>query len=459
MVDTEHRTAQILQNCLDAIQIGDETVDSVLSLYPDLEEELRPQLENALWLMDRRALLEPDPAFIQQSRTRLMNRIQAQQRAAAPVATSWKESFLAFFRLPPVVVRAAATVLLVFVLLMGADRVVESTETSVPGEPGYTVKRTVENFTLAVSNDPGQQIVLYLEYSQRRLSETNVLVDESRYTAANETLDEFQEQVRSAVSSLDSVKDADTVHKELLAMTIQEKLSDHKKQLDQLLPKVPPQTKAVVAQAMMVSNDGLAVAQTTVRRLSTMKTPVPGETKPAGGPGAVSPTDSNQLVPTEEQLVVPIILTPTDEYKQIYSSTAVPTKAPTAVPVLPTYPIVGPSVPTATPEPGGGGPTPVPTESRPPTRTPRPTSTPLPPPSDTPPPPDTSTPEPTLSGVTTATPVPPTAVTPVPALPSDTVVAPGPIPTDTPVAPAFIPSDTPGAPEILLPAPIAVPAP
>jgi hypothetical protein len=251
-----------------------------------------------------------------------------------------------------------------------------------------------------VSNDPGQQIVLYLEYSQRRLSETNTLVDESRYTDANQTLDEFQEQVRSAVASLDSVKDTDTVHKELLAMTIQEKLSDHNKQLNTLLPKVPPGTKMAVSQAMMVSNDGVAVAQTAIKRLSTMHTPQPGDGLTAQPGSTTVPTEIQQIVPTEEQFLLPLV-TPTDEFRQIFSSTVAPTVPGSGV--LPTYSLVGPTV--APIKPTSGIPTAVPTDVIR-TRPPRPSATPLPPPTSTPMP-ENPTAEPTLSGVTTATPAPP----------------------------------------------------
>ena len=279
MVDTEQKTAQILQTCLEAIQSGKETIDSVVSRYPELEDELRPQLENAVWLTSRRFVLDPSPEFVHRSRQRLVARIKAEQREAA-VAPSLKSSLLSLLRMPPVVLRGVVTILVVFLLLMGADQMVENTSGSIPGDPGYSVKRTVEDLTLAVSSDPGQQIVLYLEYSQRRLGEVNVLVDKSRYVDATTTLNEFEEQVRSAVSSLNSVKDSDTVHKELLAMTIQEKLSDHTRELNTLMPRVPTDTKPAVEKAMMVSSDGLVVAQSAIKRLMTIRTPQPSDVPP-----------------------------------------------------------------------------------------------------------------------------------------------------------------------------------
>ncbi|HEY9089354.1 MAG TPA: DUF5667 domain-containing protein [Anaerolineaceae bacterium] len=394
MLDTEQRTALILQTCIEAIQTGQDTLESVLRRYPELEDTLRPQLESAFWLMERRSLVDIEPDAVHRRRLRFEARIRAEQRAARP---SFKEVLLSVFRLPPVALRAAVTVAMVFILLIATDRVVTATEGAIPGDPGYSVKRTVEDISLAVSPDPGQRIVLYLEYSERRLSETDVLVDMSRYTDATETLDEFEEQVRYAVASLDSVPDQDTVHKELLAMTIQDKLIDHTRKLDAILPKMPDAAKPAVQSAMLVSNDGAVVASTAIKRLMTMQTPMPS------GPFALPTIFGSETpfflgTPTEEVFSLPY-LTPTEEFKQIFSSTTAPeaTKSSqrdtTPIPTLPIFSITATPRPT---DPGYQEPTEIPTLPPAPSRTPLPTYT-VTPPTNTP------TPEPTLSGVFTPT--------------------------------------------------------
>lgn len=367
MADTEQRTAQIFQDCLDAVQYRGETLDSVLARYPELEDELRPGLENALWLMSRRPVLDPDPAFVRQSRQRLMARIKAQQRVEEK--PSWLAGLVSFLRMPPVVLRSVMTLLLVVFLLMGADRVVETTETAIPGDAGYTVKRTVEDLTLAVSNDPGQQIVLHLEYSQRRLAETNALVDQKRYNDATETLNEFEDQVKNAVVSLDEVRDEDTVHKELLAMTISEKLTDHTRQLNTLMTRVPDDSKAAVDEAIHASRTGAVLAQTAIKRLIQLRTPQPGDAPVSPAVGDVTGT-SPGATPTEAT-IFQVFSTPTEEYRIIFSSTEAPPEPtrPGEIIIQPTFPPLGPTLepfPTETPD----YPTPVPTETSMPTRTP-----------------------------------------------------------------------------------------
>lgn len=396
MVSSEQRIALVLQTCLDAVQSGEDTFEGVLARYPELEEELRPQLEYALWLVSRRPMLEPDADFVRRSRARLMARIQAEQRSAAraaarasndgsrrppppiPAPSSWLGNVLAVFRVSPGLIRVAVTLAVVLVLVLGADRLVENTQAAIPGEAGYSVKRTVEDLALAVSSDPGQHVVLNLEYSQRRLSETALLVEKARYLDANETLSEFEENVRGAVASLGEIHDRDTVHKELLAMTIQEKLDSNAEQLTSLLPRVPETVKPSVNRAITVSNSGMAIAATTIDRLMTMYTPTPEDFLLTPTPEGFIGTDP--LATPTDASIFSIFSTPTEEFRQIFSSTASgpvtdPTSPPRDEPIFPTLP---PPAATATPLPTDSDefPTSVPTLV-PRTRTPTPNGTPF----------------------------------------------------------------------------------
>lgn len=394
MVSSEQRIAGVLQTCLEEIQAGRDSFESALARYPELEEELRPQLEYALWLTTQQPALQPDADFVRRSRARLMARIQAEQRSAAraaaraagdgdrrppppiPAPSGWLGNVLAVFRVSPGLLRMAVTLAVLLIFVFGADRLVENTQASIPGEAGYTVKRTVENLALAVASDPGQQVVLNLEYSQRRISEAALLVEKARYLDANETLYEFEENVRGAVASLGAVQDGDTVHKELLAMTIHEKLDNNAAQLTSLLPRVPETVKPSLKRAINVSKSGVTVAATTIDRLMTMLTPLPEDVLQTPTPPGFF--DALLGTPTAES-IFSIFSTPTEEFRQIFSSTAAgpvtePTNPPRDEPVFPTLP---PPAATATPLPTESDelPTPVPTL---PTRTPTPYGTPPP---------------------------------------------------------------------------------
>ncbi len=68
--------ARIFQTSLELIQSGQVTLDGISNRYPDLVEELRPGLEAAEWLIDRKSVLNPSPEFVRYSRRWLVNAIQ-----------------------------------------------------------------------------------------------------------------------------------------------------------------------------------------------------------------------------------------------------------------------------------------------------------------------------------------------------------------------------------------------
>lgn len=76
MARSLEEVARIFQASLELIQSGQVALDGILTRYPDLIEELRPGLEAAEWLIDRKAGLNPSPEFVRFSRYRLVNAIQ-----------------------------------------------------------------------------------------------------------------------------------------------------------------------------------------------------------------------------------------------------------------------------------------------------------------------------------------------------------------------------------------------
>jgi hypothetical protein len=75
----------VLQSCLDCLQDGDQTIDSVLLLYPRLGDQLRPPLEAAAWLYSKKGLLNPRPEFIPASRNHLVTCLQMWDRTPVKI--------------------------------------------------------------------------------------------------------------------------------------------------------------------------------------------------------------------------------------------------------------------------------------------------------------------------------------------------------------------------------------
>jgi hypothetical protein len=66
----------LLESCLDEMSGGQESIDSVLSRHPDVQENLRAELEAALWFRAQAQRLAARPGFIPRSRRHLYTQIR-----------------------------------------------------------------------------------------------------------------------------------------------------------------------------------------------------------------------------------------------------------------------------------------------------------------------------------------------------------------------------------------------
>jgi len=87
MLQTQDELVWILQLCLEVIESGQETVDSLLSRYPELWDTLRRPLEAAAWLYNHTHLLNPRPGFVDASRQRLVYHLYYER--AGPKEIPW----------------------------------------------------------------------------------------------------------------------------------------------------------------------------------------------------------------------------------------------------------------------------------------------------------------------------------------------------------------------------------
>jgi len=170
---------EILDECLRRIQEG-EPLDQVLEEYSRMADELRPLLETAR-LMSK-------PVFVPQAaRARSQARFLAAAKKARQVEAEQARSRLAFHLRQPVLswswlpVRIVAALALVMVLLgssfYGVNQVAAQ---SIPGDRLYPVKRVVEQVQLQFAPDISARLKLETEFSQRRKSEVEHLIQDAR---------------------------------------------------------------------------------------------------------------------------------------------------------------------------------------------------------------------------------------------------------------------------------------
>jgi len=154
-----------LIECLDALAQG-EAVERILARYPEDAAQLRPLLATANGLPALR--LEPSEAAKLRSRQKFMAQADLLRRTA-PRKTMGL--------LPRFAVGFVAAALVAVVLSTGA---VAASGTALPGDPLYGLKRTVEDVRLQSAGSPTQRQELQHEFEQRRVNETNDLLDAGR---------------------------------------------------------------------------------------------------------------------------------------------------------------------------------------------------------------------------------------------------------------------------------------
>lgn len=154
-----------LIECLDALAQG-ETVERILARYPENAAQLRPLLNTAAGLPALR--MEPSEAARMQSRQKFLAQADLLRRTAPRAGLGWLPRFAAGF---------LAVALVAVVLGAGA---VAASGSALPGDPLYSLKRTVEEAQLQSAGSPAQRATLQQEFAQRRVNEANQLLAAGR---------------------------------------------------------------------------------------------------------------------------------------------------------------------------------------------------------------------------------------------------------------------------------------
>jgi hypothetical protein len=160
MTDRRHEALEV---CLAALSTGVD-LETCLTLYPDLAEELRPALEAAQAAQSARVETIP-PQAMRHSRERLL-------AAGAQLRPRRR-----FALLPIGLPRAALAALAVTVaLLLGWSGLRGASAEALPGDPLYPIKRADENMRLQLSLSSTARRSLESSYIQRRAEEVSSLL-------------------------------------------------------------------------------------------------------------------------------------------------------------------------------------------------------------------------------------------------------------------------------------------
>lgn len=176
----------ILDQAIDRLRAG-EPLDRILAAYPLAADELRPVLTLSAELADL-PLLEPEPHLATRHFNAMMAAFEEEEekekRPSGVTLWSWLSGHLIFHPSRPVtpmwprLARALALVMLAVVISGGW--VVSAAADTVPGDPLYPVKRTVERSRLSLVRDSVARDRLVDQFNAERLSEIDTLQELGR---------------------------------------------------------------------------------------------------------------------------------------------------------------------------------------------------------------------------------------------------------------------------------------
>ena len=154
----------ILDECLERLLTGQETVEQCLQRYPEHATELEPLLRTAT-IMKKAVDVEPSADFRARARYQLQSMMAESKapRRAVRFAPRWAI--------------AVCAVMLVFVLGGGT---VLAANGSMPGSPLYAVKLATENLSIKLAGSEEKKAELYVTMANQRVTEMTWMVDNGK---------------------------------------------------------------------------------------------------------------------------------------------------------------------------------------------------------------------------------------------------------------------------------------
>lgn len=178
----------ILESCLEAIANG-ATVASCIQLHPTLDDEARTLLYAASRLRTTGLSVTPDASFKRRTRSRLMQRMAADQVMAPPTWQQRLRRFWAGISLKQMQPLAAALVV-ILVITLGAGAVSAAAKNAEPGSALYPIKRLGEHLQLLAHPD---DLDLQVQLAQHRLDEASSLIKKGKTEQALAPLEAHQQ--------------------------------------------------------------------------------------------------------------------------------------------------------------------------------------------------------------------------------------------------------------------------
>ena len=239
---------RLLQECLQALEQG-ETLEDILSRYPEQVDALRPRLQAADWLAQSTDLFQPRPAWLPSAKQHLLAELN---RQASPRSQAWR-SFISRLGLVGRSLQGAVIAVLVLLFMNVTGQALFAARLALPGDYAFSIKYLQEQFRLALSVSPVEDATLNLHFAQERTLELEELILEERYEDLPLAVNLFQRKMGQFESSLDVIRRQNPQLAQALHQQMEAAIQDHAIVLSLLIRNVPHGLRAGLEQALLAA--------------------------------------------------------------------------------------------------------------------------------------------------------------------------------------------------------------
>jgi hypothetical protein len=330
---------QALADCLEAIEQTGATLEDCLTRHPEQQAALSELLPVAALLRSAPAIV-PSLDFRANARAHLIARLPARRTRLQTFSDglrSTPRSLASGAARRPALARVLIGLL---IMILAGTGVAYASAESLPNDPLYSVKLTVEQIRLVLAPDIFSYTALRLAFANERLQEIDRLIAVGRELETVVALNDFDQQVRTAISRVQSVDDA--AERRLLIAELTEAIDRY----DQRLADVETRLPAAAQPALRQTRDKIRAAlHEPAPSLPPTMAPVARPTSSATGSPTLRPTRSPTAPaahptlittrrPTSMPANVPTWVTPDATYLATYAPTQWGTLNPTLVATL-----------------------------------------------------------------------------------------------------------------------------
>jgi Domain of unknown function (DUF5667) len=250
-MSSDHRIDAIIDQYLPALMTGQETITSILEKHPQDATELRPRLESLTWLVDSRKNLDPRPGFISSSRKYIEHKVGLIQPQ-----NFWQR---AIRRYTPQrwVFNIVAPAMLIVLLVLVLNSIVLSAQLSIPGDPLYSTKITLENVQLAFTFNQVEKADLYIQLSRERTTELVELALEGNYELIPSAARRMEMEIIASLHALNNIGDQYQTSKGPMLSELRGTLTNEIYVLNLLESSSPPAAHQGIELAIQTAQSGL----------------------------------------------------------------------------------------------------------------------------------------------------------------------------------------------------------